>query len=138
LKIRSSELKSRKQICRICSRRKKPFESIYEGIKRDHRKTKVELTYEEFLIFTQTQNCYYCDKKINWVPYGTIKGKFISRAYNLDRLDNNIGYEKNNLVVSCIFCDKLRSNNFTSEEFKIIGQALKIIYRQRKKSSCGS
>lgn len=113
--------------CPSCGNQKRPFESIYNGLSNDHRRIPVDLTYEEYLEFTKIPDCHYCEDGIPWSPYGCLNGKFISRAYYLDRKDNSLGYSAANCVVCCTECNKMRSNRFTYEEFCQIGEALKQI-----------
>ncbi len=49
----------------------------------------------------------------------------------LDRIDNDKGYTQHNVVPCCSLCNKTRSNNFTREEFRIIGLAIKKIREMR-------
>lgn len=74
-----------------------------------------KLTKEEFLNLT-SQNCYYCGvepKQIMHKPQ--YNGDYI---YNgIDRLDNNIGYELNNVVPCCGICNKAK-RDLTQEQFK--------------------
>lgn len=116
-RARSDALKTHSSKCGSCAHQKLPFESIYNSIKNDHRKIKVDLTYEEYIEFTKISECHYCLEVIPWSPYGTINGKFTSRAYFLDRKDNNSGYSKSNCVVCCTKCNKSRSNNYSYEEW---------------------
>lgn len=111
------ELSERNGTCAIHSHRKRPFESIYNSILNDWRQTPVELTYDEFLIFTKNNKCHYCHEIINWIEYSTVSGKYISRAYYLDRMDNNVSYSSNNCVVCCTRCNLCRSNSYTYDEW---------------------
>jgi hypothetical protein len=121
IRARADGLKKHKGFCQQHSQQKRPFESIYMGLFHDHRKTKVELTYDEYLEFTKISYCHYCGNDIPWVPYGVVNGKYTSRAYFLDRKDHSIGYTKDNCVVCCTFCNRLRSNDFTYKQFLQIG-----------------
>lgn len=49
--------------------RKRPYEHIYNTIKKAAKETKreIELTYEEFLDFTKIKACYYCGDEIQWI-----------------------------------------------------------------------
>lgn len=60
--------------------------------------------------------CHYCGRK----PYNTLKEKWLlgELKYNgIDRKYNHIGYDKDNLVTCCIFCNKAK-NTMNYEEFK--------------------
>lgn len=52
------------------------------------------------------RNCFYCD------------GPLPATKVGLDRLDNMKGYSLNNVVPCCRYCNQMRSNIFTHEEFK--------------------
>lgn len=132
LRVRQDAFKLRTGFCKTHSHTKRPFESLYNGLFRDHRKLEVSLTYEEYLDFTKENKCHYCSDEINWEPYGTVSGKFISRAYYLDRKDLNLGYSKQNCVVCCTSCNKLRSNRFTYEEFLLLATVLRQILINRR------
>jgi hypothetical protein len=67
-------------------------------------------TYIEIL----SKGCYYCGKPI--VEYGC----------GLDRIDNEKGYYKNNVLPCCSRDNHIRSNRFTIEETKAMVLALEI------------
>src|ERR1035437_6089847 len=108
IRCRTDELKKYTGFCPQHSQRKRPFESIYNGLYNDHRKIKIELTYEEFLEFTNVKNCYYCNAKINWIEYSSSEKEYFSRAYYLDRKINSGPYSKENCVVCCTLCNKFK------------------------------
>ena len=80
-----------------------------------HRNKKFKLTFEEFRRLRPCKNerCFYC---------GTTKGLF-----SIERLDNTKGYTISNCVVACWRCNKIKSKDFTMEEMKILGRALRKI-----------
>ena len=131
IRVRRSELITSKLLCKVHVHRKRPFEGVYNSIKRDWRKTPVELTYEEYLEFTKISRCYYCDAVIPWEPYGTVHGEFRSLAYYLDRKDLAGPYSAMNCVVCCTACNILRGNRFTYEEFMLLAPALSKIRAAR-------
>ncbi len=102
--------------CRARDREKRLFEALYNRFKRQahYRKYEVNLTYEEFLVFTQVVKCHYCARPVVWT-------KHVSNArgtnYNLDRKDSGEGYSKENCVVCCTRCNRGKSNLFTYEEW---------------------
>lgn len=117
IKCRIDYLGIHKGKCLVHSHIKRPFESIYNGLFNDHRKIRVDLTYEQFLEFTKIKLCHYCCDPINWVEYGAIAGTYISRAYYLDRKDNSGSYSMENCVVCCTKCNKARSSDYSYEEW---------------------
>mgnify|MGYP003659744275 CR=1 FL=1 len=117
IRTRRDSLKKASGYCKSHVQQKLPFQSIYNGLFNDQRGTDVHLTYEEYIEFTKTKTCHYCDNDINWVPYATVKGVFKSRAYYLDRKDFCGPYSKSNCVVCCTRCNMSRGNNFTYEEW---------------------
>jgi hypothetical protein len=104
----------------------RPYESSYKLLINDNanRKTKfkLELSYEDYVKFTQTKNCHYCNDEILWYEYRNdhINQNF---GYNLDRLDSSKGYSKENCVVCCGICNwmkwKLGYEQFIKQVHKI-------------------
>lgn len=105
-----------KELCHRCVNRRRPFESTYITLKNSKRH-KVDFTYEEFLEFTKIDKCHYCLDAIKWQPYAYDRKKYISRAYYLDRVNNDIHYTKENCVVCCTRCNRAKSNKFSYEEW---------------------
>jgi len=103
--------------------RLRPFEAMYNWFKssnlqanqRRKRRRSFTLTYEEFLEFTKQDHCHYCHSSVEWKMYNLNIGS--SPRYNLDRMDNNVGYEAFNLVVCCWKCNDGKGNAFTHEEW---------------------
>lgn len=144
--IKKSDFKYRKTgLCKKCSNlikldysrknfvssKLKPYEALYNSIIKlcKEKQINISITFEEFLEFTKINNCVYCNSEVTWVKYNISKNGY---RYNLDRKDSTIGYKKDNLVVCCWRCNDLKSNKFSFEEFKLIGDVLKIIDANRK------
>jgi len=83
------------------------------------RNIKFELTFEEFCRIRTYKNerCFYC---------GTTRGPF-----SIERLDNTKGYTISNCVVACWRCNKMKSKDYTMEEMRILGGALRKIDQMR-------
>ncbi|QUH28711.1 hypothetical protein [Vallitalea guaymasensis] len=87
--------------------------------------------------------CYYCG--INKITYNKIREyiinytgndweiyrfkKFFSKGnqaqisdFTIDRVDNSVGYQIDNIVKSCWFCNSLKSDFFNEKEMKTIGK----------------
>lgn len=65
--------------------------------------------------------CHYCG------------GPLPETAFGLDRLDNKVGYELQNVVPCCTLCNMARRDQFTSEEMKLfVGPAIRKVREARK------
>lgn len=137
VKSRAAYLKKHSGFCRTCSSKKtikfaqgsnklRPFEARYNNFL-SRIKDETDLSYQDYLEFTKVPNCHYCERKINWEPYGENTPGFF-----LDRKNNNIGHLKLNLVVCCGDCNKTKRNYFTYEEFVLLSPILKQIRSARK------
>lgn len=63
-----------------------------------------------------SKSCSYCDS---------------SEKVGCDRIENTKGHTKNNVIPACYECNYLRSDLFTVEEMKEIGNTIKIIKQKR-------
>ena len=94
-----------------------PFKCVYasyiRGAKR--RGLSFNLTLEQFVEIT-SQDCHYCGDKPN--QKYTKKGMRGVAIYNgIDRVDNTIGYEIDNVVTCCGYCNFSKGKK-TVEEFE--------------------
>ncbi len=110
IRLRSSYIKKATGFCTKHAHQKRPFEHIFKSIGKDNRKVSSVLTYEEFLEFTKIKQCYYCLGYIPWEEFAYVDGKYTSKAYFLDRKINSASYSKENCVVCCTNCNKMKSN----------------------------
>jgi hypothetical protein len=119
--------------CTACLKKKNPYGVIYKKLLSNASKKNIEviLTYEEFLKFTDIKNCNYCDAEIQWTEWTSRTN--CGKSYNLDRKDSNLGYTKENCVVCCPRCNWVKNNQFTYDEFKLIGKVIKQIDLERKR-----
>lgn len=120
IRVRKPEYGKSTLKCKVHSHVKAPFYSIYNCFKNDHRKLENTVTFEDFLNYTKTKECHYCNSNINWIEYGTVAGKYLSRAYYLDRMDNSKGYVLDNIVVCCTKCNRSRGDKYTYKEWLIM------------------
>lgn len=87
----------------------------YRDKRRGH--TICDYTYEELLHILSTNKCYYCGSSDN---------------LGLDRIDNTKGHTKNNTIVCCVICNRIRMNIFTIDEMKKIGPFIRQTLLDRK------
>lgn len=102
--------------------RLRPYEALYNTIKRLNPDKGIKLTYEEFVGFTKLTQCHYCGANIRWAEFDIIRN---GSNYNLDRKDNSLGYSRSNCVVCCPRCNRAKSNHFTYEEWVQIGDLIR-------------
>lgn len=70
------------------------------------------LTFEQYAELI-TKSCHYCE------------GPLPQTAYGLDRVNNTRGYTIENVVPCCKECNRLKGDQYTSEETKVMINALK-------------
>lgn len=71
----------------------------------------------DYMLEFISQPCIYCGDT-----------KFIGA----DRIDNNAGHTKSNIVPCCYICNTARNNHFTFDEMIILGKTIKEIKDKRK------
>lgn len=141
--------------------RQAALNSYFTEYKREAKKRGINffLKSDEFSNIV-TKNCYYCNEPprrlchIKWLKYikesdpylqiqtgkpGTYKNLEPSSAATfsgIDRIDNNGNYEKNNVIPSCKWCNRLKSN-LSIEEFwgylkRMEFQVRKLVHKKLK------
>lgn len=142
IKVRAGKFVEPSGYCRSCAakhsaetnngRKIQPYMYLFNIMKTNAklRNIPIEMSYEEFLDFTQETNCTYCGTELIWEPHFRHKGT--SQAYNLDRIDHSLGYTKENCIPCCLSCNFTRGNRFTHEEFLMLTEGLHSIMNTRK------
>lgn len=101
----------------------------YRG--QDIDKTKYELNDTEFITYdyvlellTESRlQCYYCKKDI-YILYKKVRQ---NNQWTIDRIDNDIGHNKNNCVISCLRCNIQR--RLTNEKKFLFTKQMRIVKR---------
>ena len=108
----------------INDRKRKNPKTLYATIKRNahNRNIEISITKDEFIDWwdKQEQICVYCSVPVSRLAYTDISRK-LSQRLSIDRKDNDIGYCSGNLVLACLRCNFIKSNLFTFDEMKEIG-----------------
>ncbi len=94
----------------------------YKIIKRNAKKRGLSvLSQEAFLHWydKQDKSCVYCGVSEEVVKKYPAKVRGIEvRRLTVDRKDNNIGYEVDNIVLACYYCNQTKGSLFSYEEMK--------------------
>jgi 5-methylcytosine-specific restriction endonuclease McrA len=84
------------------------------------------------------RQCHYCGIEEEDFPkiwgdefYGGIKR---GRILEIDRKGNNEPYSLENSVLACALCNMAKSDKFTYDEFKKVGELIRTIWQKRKNS----
>lgn len=134
IKAQSSQLKTHSGKCRKCTQKLRPYEHILNELthnclnKTNHH---INLNYEDFIKIITNSNCHYCNKELKFSKYTRDENSnYMSRAYQLDRKNNNLGYTKENVVPCCWKCNRIKSNIYTYEDFIKLSPILKEIHNK--------
>ena len=118
-------------LCRHCGHigkhNKPPYYCLWNVLRNRAKDRQIAcgLSYEDFLIFASIDACEYCGGKIRfekYTPYNKPDGHYHT---NLDRKDNSAGYTKENCVCCCWTCNNIKSNKFSFDQMKAIGEVIK-------------
>lgn len=135
IKLQAGRFKSHSGKCIQCSQRGKPYSHILNELIftcKKRNKHIVTLTYDEFIDIITDAKCHYCNKELIYNKYTRDENlNYVSRAYQLDRKNNDLGYTKENVVPCCWECNRLKSNIYTYKEFMRFSPILKEIQQER-------
>lgn len=90
----------------------------------------------DFDIITKADKCIYCgvtkDEIVKLANLRQLNKKNL-RGWNLeiDRLNSNYEYTPQNCEMCCYWCNNAKTDEFTPEEFKYIGQIIGTIWSKR-------
>jgi hypothetical protein len=118
--------------CGCHKRKNKPYQWVINKISKDlnrrNRNIELSLTPEQCQEIAKQKYCTYCHTPIEWKEYSPAKG---CSAYYLDRMNNDIGYTKENCTPCCIRCNFSKSNKFTYKEWYIMTEPFRSGLLQR-------
>jgi hypothetical protein len=134
IKSQQSQLKTHSGKCKKCTQKKRPYEHILNELihscltKTNHF---IDLNYEDFVSIIENSNCHYCNKKLEFNKHTRDENSnYVSRAYQLDRKDNSLGYTKENVVPCCWNCNRIKSDIYSYEDFMKLSPILKEIHNK--------
>lgn len=144
-------LKKSLYICKACDRKKKKErylmnrEAYLNQASARYKSADHSYGTKQWAIVTRAGLKHF-DKKKNKYPVCDLKnddllsiiknpcvycGDSIDRI-GVDRIDNEIGHIKTNLVPSCYSCNSVRMDHWTHEEMKVLGKAIAEIKARRR------
>jgi len=105
-----------------------------------HYKSNFEdvFSFSDFSELNKSDKCCYCNltiEKVKKLANKKLLFKKNERGWNLeiDRKNSNYEYSKENCVMSCYWCNNAKTDEFTYDEFKKIGESFEIIWEARLK-----
>ena len=108
---------------------------IYASLKHsaERRALAFNMSFVEFIDWynRQPQNCFYCKRTLEEINNTKDILNNISQRLSIDRMDNNKGYEINNIVLACRRCNTIKSGFFTSVEMLKIGKIIQEKYKKK-------
>ena len=110
--------------CKINRQKKRPYETIYNVFLKSIKTNDIttNLVYEEFFKLASIKECHYCQAATIRSEFK--KGNYLS-GYMIDRKDNALPYTFDNCVSCCWYCNNLKSDRFSYEEFVKLRQFIK-------------
>jgi 5-methylcytosine-specific restriction endonuclease McrA len=102
---------------------------------------KAEKSFEEFWAWYEKQpkQCCYCGitepELQKLIDSGQLTSKRLDtrgRHLEIERKDPDNGYDEfTNLALACYWCNNAKTDTFSAEEFKAVGQVFKQIWQER-------
>lgn len=101
--------------------------SVYLRRLRSTKDSNIEL--KEFKIWLKKQNnkCTYCNFSLDEIKkvlklFVKESDYTLSNKFQIDRMDNSIGYTLENICFACAICNSHKRDFFTYKEFKLISK----------------
>lgn len=95
--------------------------------------------FEDFEQLIASCKCEYCGislEEIEALADKRMLHKKNDRGWSLeiDRLNSNYEYTRDNCVMACYWCNNAKTDEFTEDEFKEIGKSIKKVWEKRLQS----
>ena len=117
---------------------KKEYKDVLAEMKNDYVNKQFHVIYpiSDFENLLQSNTCAYCkittDEIIQLADRKQLhKKNYRGWTLEIDRLDSNLEYKKENCVMACYWCNNAKTDEFTGEEFMSIGSEIRKIWNKR-------
>ena len=110
------------------------------GIRNLWTRKKIKIPFSDFYKWhlAQERKCYYCDITEEQIKEQLDKGRLSTKRIvtrgkklELDRKQPDLEYSSGNIVFACYWCNNAKTDTFTVDEFKKVGQVFKEIWKTR-------
>ena len=114
--------------------KKRNIEKIKEQDKEYYYKNREKCLLRTYK-YTDKKKGRICDLTIEWLKENITGKPCFYCGQNVDvgcdRIDNSNGHIMDNVLPCCTNCNRIRKDDFTVDEMKVIGEAFKIVYQRR-------
>jgi 5-methylcytosine-specific restriction endonuclease McrA len=117
---------------------KKEYKDVITELKNDYVKNQFSVIYpiSDFDKLLQGDTCAYCkittEEIIELADHKQLhKKNYRGWTLEIDRLDSNLEYKKENCVMACYWCNNAKTDEFTGDEFMSIGSEIRKIWNKR-------
>lgn len=117
---------------------KKDYKDLIAEMKNDYVNKQFCDIYpiSDFDNLLQSNTCAYCnittEEIIQLADHKQLhKKNYRGWTLEIDRLDSNLEYKKENCVMACYWCNNAKTDEFTGEEFMSIGSEIRKIWNKR-------
>lgn len=93
---------------------------------------------DDFEKLLNDDSCHYCKHTIKDFESLASKKKLFKKnergwSLEIDRKNSNLEYSFKNCVMACYWCNNAKTDEFTMEEFEVIGKAIAQVWEKRLK-----
>ncbi len=97
---------------------------------------KIKFTEDDFNELLSIKTCNYCGITLEQINQLVDKRSLYKKNYRgysleIDRLNSNYEYSKENCTMACYWCNNAKTDEFTPKESILIGEAIKEIFKTR-------
>ena len=129
--VKKDYLLNRKKIMKKHKEYYNSLGGLFASIKGSAKQRKIffNLTKKEFVKWYRIQSkvCVYCKRNVKQVIHEH-KGFF--KRLTIDRIDNKLGYQLDNIVLCCFKCNTIKGNDLDYKTMKKIGKILQNNYNK--------
>ena len=123
----------------VFGRVRKRFSKVCKDVPKDKEYTKAKKMIYSYKAKDKKMGLDVCDIDADWMVKNIFHKPCVycgdNHRIGCDRIDNNLGHTKSNVVPCCIECNMARNSNFSMEEMFVIGAAIRKVKKARKKNT---